>query len=361
LEWRIALAGDDEVRHGPPFVAQAILASLPVVLTVGLGFAANYVQSERQHAAEQQRQSAEFASSLERQRRQTEADLLLEVIKVGDLAVATANIDFLLRAGLVRDPDGRIAAAAKAQPPVLPTAAGTLNEVAIPAPSTEQGKLLVDRIADDVAKARPSRLDRRGPLATLVGAISSERGKYSLRELAIVLALIEHETSNSFTPAEERCSYRALESMPHTRELIPADPKQQTEERCFSILYGGRLGNRTGTDDAYRYRGRGYVQIVGRYNYKRITEAWKTDYVSQPELLLQPIHAFRATLTMTDGPLKRVRVRPDFAAPLDAFNYAAALRMLTGGSHGMATIAPRARDLEALLMSAIPAPPTATK
>lgn len=81
----------------------------------------------RQHAADQERQAREFRDAAERQRRQNEADLILEVIKVGDLNVARSNIDFLLSAGLVRDPEGRIAGAARATPPVLPTASGSLE------------------------------------------------------------------------------------------------------------------------------------------------------------------------------------------------------------------------------------------
>jgi hypothetical protein len=91
-------------------------------------FAQEQATLRRQHSAQQSQQGREFEQSLERQRRQTEADLLLQVIKVGDLNVARTNIDFLLQAGLVRDPDGRIAQAARQAPPVLPTASGALTE-----------------------------------------------------------------------------------------------------------------------------------------------------------------------------------------------------------------------------------------
>jgi len=80
----------------------------------------------RQHAIDHSRQIREFQEAAERQRRQNEADLILEVIKVGDLNVARGNIDFLLAAGLVRDPGGRIADAARKTPPVLPTPSGSL-------------------------------------------------------------------------------------------------------------------------------------------------------------------------------------------------------------------------------------------
>ena len=182
-----------QISGSKSLLTQSFLTSLPIVLTVGLGFLANYWQSRQQHetematlaaqaemdrnkqaftaaeaergrrteaeaklrqqqeealanskleatrfaqeqaslqsqhTAQQLQQAREFEQSLERQRRQTESDLLLEVIKVGDLEVARSNIEFLLQAGLVRDENGRIAQATRQAPPVLPTASGSLS------------------------------------------------------------------------------------------------------------------------------------------------------------------------------------------------------------------------------------------
>jgi len=53
--------------------------------------------------------------------------------------------------------------------------------------------------------------------------------------------------------------------------------------------YEGRkdLGN-TEKGDGTRYRGRSFIQVTGRSNYKAVTKALGVDFLSNPELLAQP-------------------------------------------------------------------------
>ena len=411
-----------------PLFAQSFLTALPIILTVGLGFLANYVQSgiqhreeiaalrmkgdqqlkqegaqarrafilqrgevygrlaqqrreseasaaaaERrfaqeqatlriQHSAQQAQQAREFSQSNERQRRQSESDLLLQVIRVGDLALAQANIDFLLRAGLVRDSGGRIAAAAREGTPVLPTASGEL--VSIPSSQTQEGRQLVSDFARDVEAANPGVASASAPLAALFDAISRERQNYRLRELALLLALIEDQTRGSFASRRtETCS--AWRVQLHTGTRPPAGLSQQD---CLERIYGpgsdsGRaIGNRQ-PGDGYRFRARGYFQFAGRASYQRLADRWGTDYVAQPDLLAEPVHAFRAALDFAEQRvLPELRNRPDFAADPAHFDYAAAVDHLTrrivglpGSSQRRTQRAARARAIEALLRRRLPA------
>ena len=52
-----------------------------------------------------------------------------------------------------------------------------------------------------------------------------------------------------------------------------------------------RLGN-TEAGDGKRFKGRGPIQITGRYNYKRYGDLLHIDLISQPELAAQPAVAF---------------------------------------------------------------------
>jgi putative chitinase len=67
-------------------------------------------------------------------------------------------------------------------------------------------------------------------------------------------------------------------------------------------VYGGRLGNRIGTDDGWLYRGSGMAQTTGRYNFR------KAGFEDDPNRLRDdPVEAFRSALSfwkqMDLGPL----------------------------------------------------------
>lgn len=65
-----------------------------------------------------------------------------------------------------------------------------------------------------------------------------------------------------------------------------------TEEIASGAAYEGRLdlGN-TEPGDGVRYKGRGLIQLTGRYNYTRFSNTVGYDFVSAPELLSQPKYA----------------------------------------------------------------------
>lgn len=65
-----------------------------------------------------------------------------------------------------------------------------------------------------------------------------------------------------------------------------------TEELASGEAYEGRksLGNIV-KGDGKKYKGRGLIQITGRANYKLLSDALKTDFLSYPELLKQPQYA----------------------------------------------------------------------
>lgn len=58
---------------------------------------------------------------------------------------------------------------------------------------------------------------------------------------------------------------------------VSAPTREQLDTAYWDSSYGGRLDNERGTDDASRFRGRGYVQITGRRNYRERSEALNRD------------------------------------------------------------------------------------
>ena len=74
----------------------------------------------------------------------------------------------------------------------------------------------------------------------------------------------------------------------YTREIWGPTPAQKK--------YEGRqdLGN-TEPGDGFRYRGRGLVQITGRFNYQQVSDGLGVDFISRPERLEEPASAARAS------------------------------------------------------------------
>ncbi len=94
--------------------------------------------------------------------------------------------------------------------------------------------------------------------------------------------------------------------------------------------YDGRkdLGN-TQPGDGARYRGRGFVQLTGRHNYREYTKRIKADIEALPDLANAPeVAALLLALFLAD------RAEPMRKA-LDADDYKKARKLVNGGSHGL--------------------------
>jgi predicted chitinase len=64
------------------------------------------------------------------------------------------------------------------------------------------------------------------------------------------------------------------------------------------------LGNKS-KDDGYRYRGRGYIQLTGRYNYKHYGDLIGVDLINHPELAAHPEIAERIALAYWDEKIRK--------------------------------------------------------
>ncbi len=103
-------------------------------------------------------------------------------------------------------------------------------------------------------------------------------------------------------------------------------------ERLANQVYGGRLGN-TRPGDGYRYRGRGYLQLTGRANYRRFGARIGIDLEASPERATEPETAWLIAASYLATRSRSGRTALEWA---DADNVEMVTRIVNGGRHGLA-------------------------
>lgn len=88
-----------------------------------------------------------------------------------------------------------------------------------------------------------------------------------------------------------------------------------------------RLGN-TQAGDGYRFRGRGLIQITGRGNYADMGGKMGFDFLSNPDLLAEPLNAARSAGFFWDS--RKLNVLAD------AGDFAGITKKINGGLNGQA-------------------------
>lgn len=89
------------------------------------------------------------------------------------------------------------------------------------------------------------------------------------RKLAYLLATTYHETAHTMQPIHERGRRSYFDKYEPGTKI------------------GAALGN-TLKGDGFRFRGRGYVQLTGRANYRKAGDKLNTDLLGNPEQALEP-------------------------------------------------------------------------
>ncbi|WP_448098330.1 XVIPCD domain-containing protein [Luteibacter yeojuensis] len=121
------------------------------------------------------------------------------------------------------------------------------------------------------------------------------------RELANFMAQVSHE-SNGLNRLEEGFRYTrnisqipvqsAWREGPEVLETARIGALQGRPEKLAELMYGGRNGNER-PGEGYLYRGRGYMQLTGKDNYRAAGDALDLDLVKHPELAAEPTNAAR--------------------------------------------------------------------
>lgn len=120
-------------------------------------------------------------------------------------------------------------------------------------------------------------------------------GIQTLRQQAAFIGQCGHESGN-FRALEENLNYAADRLMKIWPKRFPtievAQPYHRNPRKIANKVYANRMGNRDeASDDGWRFRGSGWVQLTGHDNFYHFGKAMGEDFVMRPDLVRTPEYA----------------------------------------------------------------------
>ncbi len=155
---------------------------------------------------------------------------------------------------------------------------------------------------------------------------------FDVRDVAMLMAQVGHE-SDGLNSLEENLNYSAKRLMQVWPSRFPnmriAEYYARDPEALANNVYGGRMGNDK-DGDGWLFRGRGPIQLTGRYNYTQFAKA-----IDSREPLIHP-----DSLTLPEmGALSACWF---FSANVpNGADIETATRRINGGTHGLTDRAAR--------------------
>ena len=131
----------------------------------------------------------------------------------------------------------------------------------------------------------------RDGVAAAAPAVFAKYGINSPLLIAHVMAQISHECGAGHDVVEN-LNYSAGRMMQVWPSRFPtmasAQPYAGNPRALANKVYNGRMGNASGSDDGWNFRGRGASQTTGREGYARLAKATGLDLVNHPDLVNDP-------------------------------------------------------------------------
>ena len=212
--------------------------------------------------------------------------------------------------------------------------------VASPPPPVSEAPLHIDRDAFFSGcrnrfreRFKQSQVDG---LEFLLGRLETDPDYRDIRLMAYFLATVRHEAANRWQPITE---FGDRSRFDHLYDpVLASTPARRRRAR--------RMGN-TRQGDGFRYRGRGYVQLTWKSNYRDLGRLLGIDLVSSPERVLEPDISYDVTARGMKLGLFTGRKLGQFIND-QRTNYNSA-RQVVNGCDRHALIAGHAKKFEAIL------------
>lgn len=125
-------------------------------------------------------------------------------------------------------------------------------------------------------------------LSQLPDTIAKFELNTSLR-LAHFLAQAGHE-SGGFKAVNENLNYGAKGLLSIFKKYFPTEEKaklyERKPEKIANLVYGARMGNGPeASGEGWKFRGRGYIQLTGKDNYKAFDAVVSESIIDNPDLV----------------------------------------------------------------------------
>ena len=157
----------------------------------------------------------------------------------------------------------------------------------------------------------------------------------SLKKIAYMLATAKHETGHTFEPITERGNRSYFNKYDPVLANTPERRKRAIEME------------NTQQGDGFKYRGRGYVQLTWKKNYRKSGEYLKKDLVNNPELALDQKNATKIMIYGMETGMFTTKKISSYISE-DSADYLNARRVINGMDKA-ASIAGYASKLEECL------------
>jgi putative chitinase len=153
----------------------------------------------------------------------------------------------------------------------------TPSVITEPAPAPSVGGLKLEKLRGHIPDA-------------VIAQIPDTAAKFQINtplRLAHFLAQCGHE-SGGFRATQENLNYSAKGLNGIFKKYFPTEAAAAAYARqpikIASKVYGGRMGNGPeSTQEGYKFRGRGYIQLTGKENYTAFGKAINEDICSNPD------------------------------------------------------------------------------
>jgi putative chitinase len=184
---------------------------------------------------------------------------------------------------------------------------------------------------------KTSNLSAKLPLS-VIAQIDEMIEKFNITSplrLAHFLAQCAHESGN-FTLVTENLNYskeRLVQVFPkYFPNLAVATPYDRKPQMIANRVYASRMGNGDeASGEGFKFRGRGYIQLTGKDNYKKFGQFIGEDLVTNPDFVATKYPLMSAAFFFNSNNLWAICDKGNTAEVVTAVT-----KRVNGGTHGLA-------------------------